>query len=411
VIRVSVNNREIALAPGATVREAVLAFDPGLAKALRNGDIYVADGGGRPIEPGGAVEGGAVFRVVEATSGRAAVTRDLVARMPKAELHVHLDGCLRPETMLELAAAYGVSLPADAPDTLAEYMIVKDARNLEEYLARFGVTLSVMQTVEALERIAFEFVEDVARENVRYVEVRYCPALHMPALSIEQAVEAPLAGLKRGMRDHDVSARLIICGLRTLPPETSVEMARAAVRYQGRGVVAFDLAGAEAGHPASDHAEAFAFAAENGLAVTCHAGEGDGPASIREAMDVCRTRRIGHGVRLEEDPDLERRVLSEGVPLEMCITSNVHTRTVPTADEHPARRYLEMGIPVTLNTDSRLIDGITLSDEYWTAHRHVGFDRNALEQVVKNACEHAFLPSNEKRALLDRVTRELEEMP
>lgn len=341
----------------------------------------------------------------------AAVTRELLARLPKAELHVHLDGSLRPATMLELADAAGVTLPADSPQALADHMLVREAKNLEEYLDRFVVTLSVMQTTAALERIAYEFVTDVARENVRYVEVRYCPALHMPALSLEEAVEAPLAGLRRGEAETGTIARVIFCGLRTLPPATSLDMARAAVRYRDHGIVAFDLAGAEARHPAADHVDAFRYAAEHGLAITCHAGEGDGTASIRQAIERCHAQRIGHGVRLHEDGDLERLVRDRGIPLEMCLTSNMHTRTVPDVSRHPIRRYFDAGITVTLNTDSRLMDGVSLSDEYWKAHTRLGFDRSELERISLSAFEHAFLPEAEKRALIERVARELEEIP
>ncbi len=336
------------------------------------------------------------------------LTRDLIQRLPKAELHVHLDGSIRPRTMLELAREQHVRLPADNPEGLARALDVREARNLEEYLERYTITLSVMQTARALERIAYEFVVDSAGENVRYVEVRYCPALHTPALSLTQAVEAPLAGLQRAERKTGTVARLIVCGLRTLPPRVSLDLARLAADYRGDGVVAYDLAGAERGHPAKDHVAAFDYARSHGLHCTCHAGEGDGPESIRQALDLCGAQRIGHGTRLREDPELEALVRERRIPLEACITSNVHTRTVPDAAHHPVKRYLEAGCVVTLNTDSRLMDGITLSDEYWLAHTRLGFQRAELERLVLNAVESAFLAEREKVPLLARVRSELE---
>ena len=228
--------------------------------------------------------------------------RETVHRFPKAELHVHLDGCVRPETMIDLACEQGVELDATTPEELAVQMLVANAASLEEYLERFGVTLSVMQTPAALERVAYEFVVDSAAENVRYVEVRYCPALHTPAMSLIEAVESPLAGLQRGEAETGTVARLIVCGLRTLDPSVSEDLARVAVDYAGAGVVAFDLAGSERGYPASDHAKAFEYALGHGLACTCHAGEGDGPDSIRRALHDCGAQRIGHGTRLSEDP-------------------------------------------------------------------------------------------------------------
>ena len=338
------------------------------------------------------------------------VTRELLKRLPKAELHVHLDGCIRPATMIELARAQGVRLPADEPEALARAMFVRNAQSLEEYLEKYTVTLSVMQTAAALERIAYEFVVDSAAENVRYVEARYCPALHTPALTYAQAVEAPLAGLKRAEAETGTVARLIVCGLRTLAPRVSLDLARLAVDYRNDGVVAFDLAGSERGHPAGDHARAFEHARGHGLACTCHAGEGDGPESIRQALEICGAQRIGHGTRLGEDPDLAAFVCDHGIPLEICLTSNLHTHTVTDLATHPAREYLRKGCAVTLNTDSRLMDRTTLTDEYLVAHEALGLGRAELEQMLLNTFRAAFLPETEKAALLERVTRELAEV-
>lgn len=336
------------------------------------------------------------------------VTRAWVAGLPKAELHTHLDGCLRPGTLLELAEEQGVRPPAPTPEGIADAMLVRDARNLDEYLERFFITVGVLRSAGALARVARELVEDAAADGIRYVEIRFCPALHGPEVGLEEAIEAVLDGLAAGERETGGIARVIACGLRTLPPATSVAIARAAGRYVGRGVVAFDLAGAEAGHPAEAHAEAFRVAARGGLRLTCHAGEAAGPASIRAALETCGAERIGHGVRLAEDPALEAEVAARGVPLEMCLTSNVHTRAVARIEAHPARRYLRLGIPVTLNTDGRLMDRITLGDEYWLAHTALGFEAAELVQVARNAFAHAFLADHEKAALLARVGPDLD---
>lgn len=336
--------------------------------------------------------------------------RDWIQRLPKVELHVHLDGSLRPQTMIELADEAGIRLPARDAASLAEAMLVRDVTCLEEYLDRYRVTIALMQTREAIRRIARELVLDLAAENVRYFETRFCPALHTPAMSDAEAIEAALAGLREGSDASDCEARLIVCGLRTMPSETSTRMARAAVEARDRGVVAFDLAGAEAGHPAKDHAGAFDIARDGGLRLTCHAGEGYGPDSVRQALEDCGAERLGHGTRLHEDPQLENEVLERGVPLEVCVTSNVHTRTVDTAASHPVRRYLERGHCVTLNTDGRLMDGITLTDEYWLAHRELGFDANELRQVVHNAASSAFLGGAERQSLLERIERELADL-
>lgn len=338
------------------------------------------------------------------------LTPDLLRRLPKAELHVHLDGCLRPETMIELARAQGVRLPADDPAALRRYMLVNNVRSLEEYLERYLVTVAVMQTPGALERIAYEFVRDVARENVRYVEVRYCPALHTPAMTLAQAAEAPIAGVRRGSEETGVRVGIIVCGLRTLPPRVSEDLARLAADYRTAGIVGFDLAGAERGHPAADHARAFAHAAAHGLHCTCHAGEADGAESIRQALHACGAERIGHGTRLLEDPEIEAYVCERRIPLEMCLTSNLHSHAVEDLSRHPARRYFDRGCRVTLNTDGRLMDGVTLTDEYWVAHTRLGFTRAEIDRLILNGFESAFLPAADKAALVATVQRELQEL-
>jgi adenosine deaminase len=338
------------------------------------------------------------------------LTRDLIRRLPKAELHVHLDGCLRPQTMVELARAQGVTLPSQDPNQVSDALFVRHAQSLEEYLDRYRFTVAVMQTSRAMERIAYEFVQDVAADNVRYVEVRYCPALHMPALSLTEAIEAPLAGFRRGEAETGTVVRVIIAGLRTLPPPVSDDLARAAVDYRSEGVVAFDLAGSEHGHPAVNHVSAFEHARGHGLNCTCHAGEGDGPESIRQAIHVCGAQRIGHGTRLYEDPELEAEVIDRGIPLEVCLTSNVHTHTVLDVAEHPARRYLDMGGIVTLNCDSHLMDRTTLSEEYWIAHRELGLTRDELDRVILNTFRSAFLDEGRKAGLIAEVRKELSEI-
>jgi adenosine deaminase len=409
-LRVFINQRPVSIVRGATVRDAVARLDAELAGLLGTDQAYVTDGVGRPVDASEAVgEGGAIFRVVvTARQGPPRLSKETLRRWPKVELHVHLDGCLRPETMLELARRQGVRLPADSPEALVQALSGKGARNLEEYLEKYVITLSVLQTGEALERVAYEFVLDAASETVRYVEVRYSPALHRPALTLTEAIEAPLRGLRRAESETGTKVGLIICGIRTLPPTQSLELAQAAVTYKDAGVVGFDLAGAERGHPARDHRAAFEFARRHDLGCTCHAGEGDGPASIRQALHDCGASRIGHGTRLGEDSELLEHVVEHHIPLEMCLTSNLHTHTVASLADHPFRRYLSRGAVVTLNTDGRLVDGTTLSDEYFLAHTALGLSRDELTRVTLFAAESSFLPEFEKVALVARLQGELE---
>jgi len=201
---------------------------------------------------------------------------EALRRLPKAELHCHLDGSVRPETLLEIGKKRGVSMPRDDARSLREFMIVNDARSLEEYLTRFEVTLAAMQRADALERIAYELAEDAHRDGVFYIEVRFCPMLNVQGgLAEHEAVEAVLRGLARAEGDHGILARVIVTAMRGMPPEKSLEMARLAVAYRHNGVAGFDLAGGEFGNPASAHAGAFEYARSHDLACTCHAGGTD----------------------------------------------------------------------------------------------------------------------------------------
>jgi adenosine deaminase len=328
--------------------------------------------------------------------------------LPKAELHVHLDGSLRPATLLELAGEVGAPLPAADPVALADAMRADDATDLPAYLSRFETTLAVMQTAPALERITRELVEDHAAEGVRYVEIRYSPVLHTrEGLTLEEAVEAPLRGLRAAEAATGIRGALIVCGLRTLDPAVSVELAKLAVAFRDRGVVAFDLAGAEAGYPAEKHAPAFQVARDANLAVTIHAGEAWGADSIHQALHRCGANRIGHGTRLREDPALERWVRDFRVPLEICLTCNVQTRVAPSLAAHPVRRYLDQGIVLTLCTDNRLMSGVSLVDEYARAAVHLSFTWEELTRVARMGFEGAFLPWDEKRRLLTAFDAEV----
>ena len=324
-------------------------------------------------------------------------SRDILRRIPKTELHCHLDGSLRPATMIELGREYGVAMPEEDVARLTAHMRVDDARHLEDYLARFETTLGVMQTAAAIERIAYELATDAAGESVRYIEVRFAPVLNVRGgLSNADAVDAAIAGLRRAEREHGIIGRVIICSLRHLPPAASMELAELAVAYKGRGVVAFDLAGGERGNPAAAHAQAFAHARQHDLAVTVHAGEGDGPASIREAVHLCGADRIGHATRLFEDAALTQYVNDRRIGLEICLTSNVQTRAVESYAAHPLRSYFDHGLNASLSTDNRLMSGTTLTDEYEHAARELRFSFDELCELALNGFASAFLPWEER---------------
>jgi adenosine deaminase len=330
-------------------------------------------------------------------------------RLPKTDLHVHLDGSLRIGTILELAEAQGIALPANTPEALLSAMNCGiRTGSLVEYLKAFDVTLRVLQTEEALVRVAYELCEDAARENVRYMEVRYAPMLHTQrGLRLTTVVEAVLSGIQRAREELGVHAKVIICGIRNISPESSLEMARLAVAYKNRGVVGFDLAGAEYDHPPKRHREAFELIRNNNINCTIHAGEAFGPESIAQAIHVCGAHRIGHGCRLWENGDLLAYVNDHRIPLECCPSSNVQTGAVPELTRHPIKLYHDLGLRVTVNTDNRLITDTTVSRELFVCHSELGMPLADIKHIVLNGFKAAFLPFHQRQDYVRRIAEEL----
>ncbi len=330
--------------------------------------------------------------------------------LPKADLHVHLDGSLRLSTILDLAGTHGIDLPAHDADGLSRAIgCGSHFGSLVDYLRGFEITLRVMQTDDALERIAFELAEDAALENVRYMEVRYSPMLHTRrGLKLTRVVEAVLEGLRRARETYGIESNVIICGIRNISPASSYEMAELAVAYKGRGVVGFDLAGAEVDNPAKHHREAFQLVRNNNINCTIHAGEAYGAESIAQALHVCGAHRIGHGCRLRENSDLLHYVTDHRIPLECCPSSNVQTGAVTSLASHPLKLYFDLGVRVTINTDNRLITDTSVSKELWLAHTETGLTFADLKAIVLAGFKSSFQPFHEKQALMRRVAAELE---
>lgn len=339
-----------------------------------------------------------------------ALTLEFIEQLPKTDLHCHLDGSLRIATILELAAEQEVKLPADDPDRLFRHIYAGDVcRSLEDYLKAFDVTLSVLQTEAALYRVALELCEDCARENVRYVEVRYAPMLHTrQGLRLATIVEAVIQGLREGERRYGVRSGVILCGIRSISAESSLRMAELCVAYKNRGVIGFDLAGAEYNYPAKDHQRAFQLILDNNVNCTAHAGEAYGPESIAQAIHYCGAHRIGHGTRLRENGDLLNYINDHRIPLEVCLSSNIQTRAAPDFASHPLPFYFSYGLRVTINTDNRLVTNTTVSKELLLCHQHYGLGLDDLKELVVSGWKSAFLPYREKVDVLARVTKELE---
>jgi len=336
--------------------------------------------------------------------------------LPKTALHDHLDGGLRVDTVIELADAAGYrDLPSTDPDVLSAWFRQDDSGSLEQYLEAFNHTIAVMQTPDALERVAYEAVVDLSEDGVVYAELRFGPALHTRgAMSLEDAIEAALAGINRARRERGIVAGLIPSALRQ--HAGSERVAEAAASFRGHGVVGFDIAGPEAGYPADDHLPAFRIIHEAGLGLTIHAGEGDGLNSIYRAVARCGAQRIGHGVRIIDDTDfaggritelgpLAGRLRDHRIHLEVAVRSNVDTGFVPDAASHPLGALHRAGFSVSINTDNRLMSCVTSSDEYASASADQGFTFAELGVITEDALRAGFGDWDDRRRLITDVVR------
>ncbi len=340
------------------------------------------------------------------------LTDALLHALPKTDLHCHLDGSVRLKTLLELAEQQKVKLPADTEDGLAKAIKI-GARHasLEDYLKGFDITLSVMQTEESLYRTAYELALDAHAENVRLLEVRYAPVLHLQqGLKTTTVVEAVLEGLRRAERETGIIAGVLVCGIRNMSPEVSLRLAELSVAYKNKGVLGFDLAGAEHGNPAKDHQAAFQLILNNNVNCTVHAGEAYGPPSIAQALHYCGAHRIGHAVRLREDGDLLNYVNDHRIPIECCPSSNIQTGAVENIAAHPFKFYLDFGVRVTVNTDNRLITDTTVTKELSLLARQFDLTIGDIKNVLVAGFKSAFLTFHDRAHLVRRVQKEMEEV-
>ncbi|MEO6772610.1 MAG: adenosine deaminase [Kofleriaceae bacterium] len=337
------------------------------------------------------------------------ITLELLQRLPKTDLHCHLDGSLRLDTVLELAKRQQVKLPTfDRGELFGLLYAGEHVESLDDYLRAFDITLSVLQQEAALERVAYELAVDAHAENVRYLEVRYSPLLHVrEGLRPSQVVEAVLRGLRTAKRELGIRYGVILCAIRSLPPEQSLRIAELCVAFKNRGVVGFDLAGSEINFPAKVHRAAFQLVIDNNINCTAHAGESFGPDSVHQAIHKCGAHRIGHGTRLVENGDLLNFVNDHRIPLEVCPSSNVQTRAAASWEAHPVDFFVDYGLRVTINTDNRLMSDTTVSKELHLCHKYFGWSLATLKEIIISGFKSAFMPYREKADLVAEVSREL----
>jgi len=336
--------------------------------------------------------------------------QEYIKAAPKAELHNHIDGGLRVKTIIEIAKKEGISIPSYVESDLKEILTNDEScTSLIEYFKPFDTTISVMQSEEALERVMYEFLEDSSKDNLRYIEARFSPAFHIrKGLSLNRVMDAIIRGKNQAEKDFNIKSKLIVCSIRQLDIQSNKELAQLAADYKNKGVTAFDMAGEEYGRPAKNHIPAFEIAIKNNLFRTVHAGEADGAHSIADSIHYLGAMRIGHGTHLFEDSDLMEFVKDRQIGLEVCLSSNIQTKSVSDLSKHPFDRYFRLGIPVTINTDSTLISGTTLSKEYLLAQQLFNYNKDDIEKLILNSFEQAFLHFDEKKDLIENVKKELQ---
>jgi adenosine deaminase len=343
-------------------------------------------------------------------------TLEDIRRAPKVLLHDHLDGGVRPATIIDLARETGYAdLPATDADNLRTWFEeASNSGSLERYLETFSHTVGVMQTVDALTRVAYECAEDLANDGVVYAEVRYAPEQHLGmGLTLEQVVEAVLDGFARARKDYGIRVGTLVTAMRHAA--RSMEIAELAVRYRDLGVVGFDIAGAEAGYPPTRHLDAFEYLQRENAHFTIHAGEGFGLPSIWQAIQWCGADRLGHGVRIIDDIEVDgddarlgrlaNYVRDKRIPLEMCPTSNIQTGAAKSIAEHPIGLLRRLSFRVTVNTDNRLMSGTSVSQEFAKLVEAFGYGWDDLQWFTVNAMKSAFVPFNERLELINGVIK------
>jgi adenosine deaminase len=347
-----------------------------------------------------------------------AITHEDIVKAPKALLHDHLDGGLRPATIVELADAIGHPLPSDDPGRLGEWFVTAaDSGSLERYLETFAHTVAVMQTPAALHRVARECALDLAADGVVYAEVRYAPEQHLEGgLTLDEVVEAVHAGFVDGVAEAAALGRPVRIGtLLTAMRHAarSQEIAELAVRYRDNGVVGFDIAGAEAGFPPTRHLDAFEYLQRENFHFTIHAGEAFGLPSIWQAIQWCGADRLGHGVRIVDDITGSERMLGrlaayvrdKRIPLELCPSSNVQTGAAASIADHPIGLLHDLRFRVTVNTDNRLMSGTSMSREMTLLAEAFGWGWSELQWLTINAMKSAFIPYDERLAIITEVIK------
>ncbi|WP_446898968.1 adenosine deaminase [Clostridium sp. LBM24168] len=324
----------------------------------------------------------------------------LLLDIPKTDLHCHLDGSIRPSTMIDIAKKDKIKIPTYEINKFKQYTgISGKCSSLKEYLDKFNIPIEIMQNYENIYRITLELLEDSAKLNIKYIEIRFAPFNHTKNLSAYDVIKAALEAIKYGFKKYGIMSTLILCAMRHEPPEVSLKLTDIAKDFLGMGVTAIDLAGNEDDFPPEIHKKAFEMAKYYGLHRTVHAGETGKPENIIKSIELLNAERIGHGVFAFKDKSVVKYLKDHNIPLEMCITSNVNTSAVFSYKSHPIKLYLDNGLFITVNTDNTTVSNTTIIDEFKYLVKYQNFTCDDIKRAVKNGITASFLEGKDKKKL------------
>ncbi len=337
--------------------------------------------------------------------------RKFLQEIPKVDLHRHLEGSIKPETLISIAKRKGIKLPSYDPKELKPYLqVTKDDKTLLDFIKKFETIGKAFTDKEAIEEITYEAIGDACKDNVKYAEFRFSP-VYMASqygLKEEDVINGVLDGVKKAKKDFDTDVKLIMIVERQMGVKHAAHVESLAEKYMDKGVVGLDLANDEFHYPPGPYAKVFQKAKAAGLHITVHAGEAGGPDNVRVSIEDLKADRIGHGVRTYQDPEVEKLVREKQIPLEMCPTSNVQTGAIDSLEHHPFKKYYQEGIPVTINTDDPGVSDITLTDDYQKIVNQFGFSIDDVERFIMNGIDAAFLPKEEREAMKVKYHKEIE---
>lgn len=328
---------------------------------------------------------------------------DFIQKMPKVELHCHLDGSVRPSTMLEILQKQYNELQGEKLSDFENKVKVKDrCESLNEYLEKFKYPIKVMQKKENIYRITLELLEDCKRQGVKYIEIRFAPYLHLEeGLSIKEVIDTVLQAMKQGEKEFSVISNLIVCAMRHESVEKNIDLVEQVKEYKGKGVVAIDLAGNEADFPPELHKSVFDLAKKYGFHITIHAGETGIEQNIIKSVELLHAERIGHGVSAYKDPKVVQYLIDKNIPLEMCITSNYNTMAVRSKKDHPIKKYLQEGVSITLNTDNETVSDVDLNKEFLFMSQDMETAKEQMSKITLNSINRSFASEEQKTRFME----------